>query len=235
MDEIDIEKCCISGLGKIFNCSDNTGVKQAMDQYPDRIIGSYYIRPGENSPTDIKRASDEGFKMIKVTIPKKPYDDPSYYPLWETALDLELPILFHTGIVTLPNNEPSLQISSWFMHPMRLEAVANAFPDLKIIIAHLGVHWNADAAELLRMKANVYADLTGEPDGWRVRVDKIGITHWLWWPDAFKKIIFGTDVHYDKIPMILTQDINRLDKFGIDQETRELIFSKNILKLIKED
>ncbi len=233
-DEYGIEKCCISGLGKLFMCVDNEGIKAAINNYPNKLIGAFYIRPGENEPKDIKNAHEEGFKMVKVTIPRKPYDDPSFFPLWELAQELKMPILFHTGVVTTLNNAPEERISSWFMHPMRIEPIANAFPDLNMIIAHLGVHWNEDAAELIRMKPNVYADLSGAPTGWRARADNIGMTHWLWWSGAFKKIVFGTDVIFNQIPQILAEDKARLDKFNIDQKNQELIFSKNILKMLGE-
>ena len=232
LEDCEIEKCCISGLGRLFMCVDNHGIKLAMEKYPNKLIGAFYIRPGENEPKDIKNAHEEGFRMLKVTLPRKPYDDPSYFPLWEKAQELKMPILFHTGVVTTLNKAPEVRISSWFMHPMRLEPIANAFPDLNMIIAHLGVHWNDDAAELIRMKSNVYADLSGAPDGWRVRADRIGLTHWLWWPGAFKKIVFGTDVMFSQIPQILAEDRARLEKFNIDQKTQELIFSKNILKML---
>lgn len=233
LDDCDIEKCCISGLGKLFKCIDNEGIKQIFTKYPDRFIGAYFIRPGINKPEEIDSAYSSGFRMLKVTIPTKPYDAQEFFPLWEKAQDFKLPILFHTGIITLPKKLPEERVSSWFMHPMKLEPITNAFPKLKIIIAHLGVHWNEDAAELLRMRSNVYADLTGEPDGWRARMDRIGLDKFLWWPGAFKKMIFGTDVWYNKIPIILQQDIKRLDQLHIDNETRELIFSKNISKLLR--
>ena len=233
-DECGIERCCISGLGKLFMCVDNEGIKAALEKYPKKLIGAYYIRPSENSPKDIIKGHEEGFKMVKVTLPRKPYDDPSYFPLWEKAQELEMPILFHTGVVTTLTRAPEERISSWFMHPMRIEPIANAFPDLKMIIAHLGVHWNDDAAELIRMKPNVYADLSGAPTGWRVRVDRIGIKHWLWWLGAFKKIVFGSDVIFNQIPQILAEDKARLDKYNVDQKTRELIFAKNILKMLGE-
>jgi len=232
MDVCGIEKCCISGLGKLFKNVDNQGVKKAIDIYPERLIGALYIRPGIDEAGKIKKAHNEGFKMVKVTIPRGPYDDPSFYSLWETAQELKMPILFHTGVVTTLKNVPEERISSWFMHPMRIEPIANAFPDLKMIIAHLGVHWNNDAAELIRMKKNVYADLSGAPNGWRARADRIGMDHWLWWPDAFKKIVFGTDVVYHQISQILAEDKARLENFNIDQKTQELVFGKNMLKML---
>jgi len=234
MDDCGIEKACISGLGNLFKNVDNEVIKQIINENPNRMIGAIYIRPGIDNPNAIRKARDDGFKMVKVTLPRKAYDDPSFFSLWETAQELKMPILFHTGVVTVLKRAPDERISSWNMHPMRLEPIANAFPDLKIIIAHLGVHWNDDAAELIRMKDNVYADLSGAPDGWRVRVDNIGIMHWLWWKGAFKKIVFGTDVIYSQISRILMEDKARLDKYNIDEKTRELIFSGNILKLLGE-
>ncbi|MFX1570860.1 MAG: amidohydrolase family protein [Promethearchaeota archaeon] len=234
MDECNIGKCCISGLGKLFKCVNNRGIKQAIKKYPNRLFGAVFIRPGVSTSEDIYKAYNDGFKMIKVTIPTKPYDDLELFPLWETAQDLKMPILFHTGVVTVPTKTHNERISSWYMHPMRLELISNTFPKLKIIIAHFGVHWNDDTAELLRMKKNIYSDLSGAPNGWRVRLDKIGIREWLWWPNAFKKIIFGSDVIYSQIYQILTEDKERLDKYNIDPKTQELIFSGNILKLLGE-
>ena len=117
---------------------------------------------------------------------------------------------------------------------MRIEPIANSFPKLNMIIAHLGVHWNKDAAEVIRMKPNVYADLSGAPEGWRRRADMIGMDHFLWWKDAFKKIVFGTDVFYTQITQLLTEDRARLNKLNIDEATQRLIFSGNILNLIGE-
>ena len=118
------------------------------------------------------------------------------------------------------------------MHPLRIEPITNRFPDLNIIIAHLGVHWNHDAAELVRMRDNVYVDLTGEPGGWRQRITIDTMNSWFWWEGAFEKIVFGTDVHYSKIKQILDQDIDLYTQLKLDMKTNELIFSKNILRLL---
>jgi hypothetical protein len=235
MDECGISKCCLSGLGDLFNCKTNKDVREAFQKFPDRIIGAYFIRPGKSSPDEIEDSYDQGFKMIKVSIPRKPYNDKELFPLWEKAEELKMPILFHTGVITIFKNGREEYISSWDMHPMRLEPIANSFPKLNLIIAHLGVHWNEDAAELLRMRSNVYSDITGEPDGWRIRADKIGFKKWLWWEDAFKKLVFGTDVFFSKIPIILNQDKKRWSKYNLDEDTRKLYFSQNIKNLLYMD
>jgi predicted TIM-barrel fold metal-dependent hydrolase len=55
---------------------------------------------------------------------------------------------------------------------------------------------------------------------------------YFWWPDAWKKVVFGTDVTYTKIPQILSEDFARCDRFNLDDDTRERIFSQNILTLL---
>jgi predicted TIM-barrel fold metal-dependent hydrolase len=234
MDKCGIEQVCVSGLGSNFSCVTNDDIKHIFKKYPDRIIGAVFIRPGKDTPTQIHEAYSQGFRMVKVTIPTCPYDDISFFPLWEAAQSLHMPILFHTGVITTFLPAVGEKISSWYMHPMRIELIANEFPRLGIILAHLGVHWNDDAAELARMRQNVYVDLTGEPQGWRSRVNQIGWKHFLWWPKAFEKIIFGTDVYYSKIPQILEEDKQRYNDLAIEPKIQEKIFARNLLHLLGE-
>lgn len=234
MDAAGIERACVSGLGPLFMCQTNAGVRAELDRHPDRFIGAYFVRPGVDDAGAVTRAHETGFRMLKVTIPKAPYDDPRFFPLWDRAQALHIPVLFHTGFVTTAGDARGEGISSWYMHPMRLEPVAREFPELGIIVAHLGVHWNHDAAELARMCPNVYVDLTGEPTGWRARLDREGADTYLWWPGAWKKVVFGTDVVYGKIQTILQEDMARLDRYNVPQATRERIFAGNLLRLLGE-
>jgi len=235
MDACGIERVCVSGLGPLFRCGTDEDVRRAFEAHPDRVVGATFVRPGVDGPERIDRALDQGFRMVKVSIPRVPYDDPRAFPLWERAVAHGMPVLFHTGVVTVPVDAPDEGISSWYMHPMRIEPITRAFPELKVLVAHLGIHWNTDAAELARMRPNVYVDLTGEPGGWRARMDKVGVETWLWWPGALDKVCFGTDVHYTKIQRTLDEDLARLDRLGVGDETRRRIFAGNILRLLGED
>lgn len=189
MDERGIERCCMSGLGRLFGQADNAKVRLALRAHPDRIIGAVFIRPGVDGPVQIDHAREEGFRMVKVHLPRVPYNDVSCFDLWAKANEFRMPILFHTGMVTCKDS-PGEHICSWYMHPMRLDPITREFPDLGIIVAHLGVHWNSDAAELARMRPNVYVDLTGEPDGWRMRADTVGMDKWIWWRGHFNLLVW---------------------------------------------
>ena len=234
MDDAGVERVALSALGPLFNQPEDDAVRAAFEAHPDRVIGQIYARPGVDGPDKISRGADQGFRMVKVTCPRGPYNDTAFYPLWERAVELDMPVLCHTGIVTLPREAPEERVSSWDMHPMRLEPVTRAFPELRLIVAHLGIHWNEDAAELARMRANVYVDITGEPGGWRARMERDGLERWLWWPDAFGKVVFGTDVHCSKVGAIVREDRERFGRPEVPEATQRDIFAGNLLRLLGE-
>lgn len=232
MDREGIAQTCVSGLGELFGMADNQAVLAALRAHPDRLIGAVYVRPGVDGPERIRWGVEHGFRMVKVTCPLAPYHDPSYEPLWEAALEHRLPVLFHTGIVTPLAQGRGRGVSSWNMQPMQVEPITREFPDLAVIVAHLGVNWNRDAAELARMRPNLYVDLTGEPGGWRERLKQRGLRHWLWWPGALDKVVFGTDVHYRKIGQILAEDRAMYRDLGLEPATEEAIFGGTMRRLL---
>ena len=232
MNQLDISKACISGLGSMFDSATNKDILQIVEEFSPRFIGTYFVRPGVANALEIQDAYSQGFKMLKVAIPKKPYNDPAFLPLWGAAQRLNMPILFHTGIITVSEASPKDMILSLDMHPLRIEPIANSFPDLNIILSQLGGHWNRDAAELARMRANVYVDLTGEQDGWRERFDMKGVEKYLYWPNAFQDVVFGTNTEPSKIKKILSEDMNRYKRLNLDEKTKEMIFSDNIKKML---
>ena len=79
-------------------------------------------------------------------------DDALAYPLYETARDLGIPILFHAGM----SWEPGSRLQ--YGYPMRMENVAADFPKLRMVLAHLGWPWVVEAVALALKYPNVYLD-----------------------------------------------------------------------------
>ena len=109
---------------------------------------------------------DLGLKGIKFMIPYWGNwlpTDPKIYPLYAKIEELGVPALFHQGFVSLPTTSetikyhPSLATLQNSM-PIFLDEVAKDFPDLKIIIAHIGLPWIEDTCLLMQKYANIYAD-----------------------------------------------------------------------------
>lgn len=80
--------------------------------------------------------------------------DRAYWPLFKTCQRLGLPIMWHQGTTF-----PSKARLAWGL-PLQLEDIAMDFPDLKMIIAHLGHPWEVDTVVLIRKCPNVYSDIS---------------------------------------------------------------------------
>lgn len=85
-------------------------------------------------------------------------NDTRCIPLYELCLAHKIPVIFHSGdtLAGVVSN-PKVKYS----HPLHIDDVATDFPELKIIIAHLGNPWLVDCAEVLYKNPNVYADISG--------------------------------------------------------------------------
>jgi len=121
-----------------------------------RFIGFASVDPHHaDAPGRLRSAvQDLGLRGLKLNPPMQRFfaDDALAYPLYETARDLGIPILFHAGM----SWEPGSRLQ--FGHPMRLEEVAADFPGLRIVLAHLAWPWVVEAVALALKYPNVYLD-----------------------------------------------------------------------------
>jgi predicted TIM-barrel fold metal-dependent hydrolase len=85
----------------------------------------------------------------------------NFEPLSPAALRLygwaeahRLPILFHQG--TSPIRLAPLR----YAHPLVMDEVAIRFPELRIVMAHIGHPWQADTITVIRKHPHVYADVS---------------------------------------------------------------------------
>lgn len=80
--------------------------------------------------------------------------DKRYYEIYRYCQQHGLPILFHTG-TSFVSGTP-LEYS----RPVHFDAVAVDFPDLCMVLAHLGHPWEGETISVIRRHANVYADVS---------------------------------------------------------------------------
>ena len=201
MDELGIDKTLISGLGigkgkkvdksvyEKYNLgplgADNDDVFAAIKKYPDRLIGNGYIRLGQDNTDKVDELVEKGFKGLKVTRPTVAYNDDACFPVYEKAEQYGIPILFHMGIIISTPFDKEDDVCSMRMQPVMLDRIARHFPDLKLIIAHMGVPWFEESAIMMRFHKNVYTDFTGSSMGWRNRFSPTDYEKLLFWEGAF--------------------------------------------------
>lgn len=104
--------------------------------------------------------------------------------LYARAERLELPIIFHTG--ASPVREAPLK----YAHPLVTDEVAIRFPDLKIVMAHVGHPWVRETIVTVRKHPNVYADVSAiYTRQWMVYEAMLMASEW----GVMHKLLFGSD------------------------------------------
>ena len=198
----------VSSCGAYFNQPGNDAVADAFRRYPDVVVGFGYVALGRgDTASTVDRLYKRGFRGLKVIIPKKDYDDKSFYPIYARAEALGMPILFHTGVMAraefIPGRGPScppvdfpgMDVSCRRMDPMTLDTIARAFPKLNLIMAHFGSTGRRDNAEgIVSWNPNIYADLTSV--SWAAEGPRTSPT--MQWfrslPErVHPRLLFGTD------------------------------------------
>jgi predicted TIM-barrel fold metal-dependent hydrolase len=156
-------------------------------------------------------------------------DQQRFFPLYAKADELNIPVLWHQGTSFVP--EGYLDAS----RPAALDPIARTFPNLKMIIAHMGHPWIGECIAVVRKNTNVYMDLSalgGRP--WQfynamVLAMEYGVTH---------KILFGSDFPFFTTAQTVEslKNINHLAEGTnmprIPEQTIEEILHRNTPELL---
>lgn len=121
-----------------------------------RTVGFMSVDPTRHDAVEeVERAHDDlglvGIKLGPIYQGTSPLS-PLTMRVFAAAERRGLPILIHQGAIFA--NAGRLVDAN----PLLLDDVAIAFPELRIVIAHLGHPWVEETAVVMRRNANVYAD-----------------------------------------------------------------------------
>ncbi|PYK12716.1 MAG: hypothetical protein DME65_03435 [Verrucomicrobia bacterium] len=138
----------------------------------DRVVGlKFYLGYEEYSPNDER-----------------------LYQLYEYCEKHAVPIMFHTGVLEA-GSSGLLEYS----HPLQVDRVATRFPNLTIVMAHMGNPWLIDCAAVLAKNENVYADMSAffaenksitahDVEVFKQRMEQVRVFLY-----SYDKFLFGTD------------------------------------------
>jgi uncharacterized protein len=136
----------------------NEYVASYVQRHPDRLIGFASVDPRRPDALELLRYAHgtlalRGVKLSSTYQGFHPHD-PRAYALYGYCERHGLPILVHQGATIV--REAPLALAN----PVLLEQVAYDFPDLVIIVAHVGFPWASDCVVLMRKQPNVFADIS---------------------------------------------------------------------------
>lgn len=151
----------MSCLRPVDGVSGNDVMRKVMKEHGDFAAALYHLDPDEEKPEVVAEAKEDGFKGIKIIGTLKPYDSVDYYPFYAAIEKAGLPILFHTGFLSILPGQRGRTVSMMNMRPGMLDTLGRAFPEMKMVGAHLGAPWYWEALNVACFHKNVYFDLSG--------------------------------------------------------------------------
>lgn len=189
-------------------------------------VGLAAVHPRDQNLRDVlKQAFEEyglaGVKMHCHVMGVAP-DDPSMFPIYETVLKYNKVITIHAG------REPAIDAYGLDVRAItgatRVEKVLRQYPDIKMIIPHLGIDETSSFCKLLDRYPNLYLD-TAMVIGEFFLID-LNI-------DLLRKysgrILFGTD--YPHIPYERERELKSLLSFPLNGGAIHNILYKNAANL----
>jgi predicted TIM-barrel fold metal-dependent hydrolase len=212
-----------NALDKVENCSGaivlaldapstgfnvpNEYVAQYVQGNPTRLFGFASIDPQREEPERLLEAAVKEYKLKGLKLAPFYQDfhplDRHCYPLYAKAQQLRLPIMWHQGTSFVQKGP--LEKS----RPVYLDPVARSFPDLKMIIAHMGHPWMGETISVVRKNPNVYTDISA-----------LGRRPWQMYNGLIEaieygiedKLLFGTDFPFFTIEETIEslQNLNHL-------------------------
>jgi predicted TIM-barrel fold metal-dependent hydrolase len=158
----------------------NELVADYVAQHPEKLVGWASVDPNEPDCVDqledaVNRLKLRGLKLAPTYQHFDPQDR-RHWPLFKKCQSLGIPIMWHQGTTF-----PSRARLKW-AHPLQLEDIAMEFPDLKMIIAHLGHPWEEDVVALIRKAPNVYTDISA-----------VHYRPWRYWQAMVTAMEYGVD------------------------------------------
>ncbi len=129
---------------------------RAVKDHPDRFRLSAEIDPNDitGAVRRIRRAYDEhGIAAVSTfpagCNPQVPVNDRRYYPVYQTCIDLDIPIISNAGIA-------GPRIPSACQDVMHFDEVCYDFPELNIVMRHGAEPWEELAVKLMLKWPGLY-------------------------------------------------------------------------------
>ncbi len=196
------------------------------------VAGISYLNYKEK---DLREMSDylkqgliKGFKLYPGYEPFYPHDK-RLQVVYELAMEFDVPVMFHSGDTYTPKGRIR------YSHPLEIDDVAVDFPELKIVICHVGNPWIRDCMEVVYKNKNVHADFSGLVLGdFSDKFEKYmkeQLEEMILYAGEPAYLLYGTDWPISTMKSYL----NFMRQLDLPEEKKELIYWKNAARLFKID
>lgn len=204
----------------------NDYVADSIEKFPDKLIGYMVLDPKSKEVVkEVDRGINMGLRGVGEIFPygqdfditdKKDMSD-----LCNSCIERDLPLMIHTNEAVGHNYSGKTDTT-----PIKASAFAQNYPDLKIILAHLGggLLFYELMPEIRKQNKNIYYDIAASPFLYDKNIYKVAREIGI-----LDKILFGSD--YPLIPM--TRYIKEIADSGLSETDQSLVCGENAKALLK--
>lgn len=136
----------------------NEAVAAHVAKAPERLLFFASIDPLKQDYMEELEKCHRQFGAVGVKLAPLYQDvhpqDKRYYDIYRYCQTNGLPILFHAGTSFVSGTPLD------YSRPVHFDAVAIDFPELRMVLAHLGHPWEGETIAVIRRHAHVYADIS---------------------------------------------------------------------------
>lgn len=148
-------------------------------------------------------------------------NDRGLWPAYRTAQEMKLPVIFHAGRFASPET---------YSRPKNFAEVLESFPQLTLVMAHIGTGYEDEAITLAREYSNLMFDCSAiisntTPDGdvteerLTAIIKEIGV----------ERVMFGSDFPwYDP-----ADSLERLLRLDFSEEEKQLLLAENTIRIYR--
>lgn len=196
------------------------------------VAGISYLNYRERDLREIadylKDGLIKGLKLYPGYEPFYPHDN-RLKVVYELAIEFDVPVMFHSGDTYTPSGKVR------YAHPLHIDDVAVDFPEMKIVICHVGNPWIRDCMEVVYKNANVFADFSGLVLGdFSDKFEKFmksQLEEMILYAGEPEYLLYGTDWPISTMKSYLAF----MKQLDLPDDKKELIYWKNAVKLFKLD
>ena len=245
-----VTKACLLTGGR-FGPGYERGMEIAL-KYAEFFVPIAVIDPEIVGPGEIEGLARMGYRGLKIIGTARDYDCADYMPAYGKAQELGMPILFHLGVIgggldysrTHPRRDAQAaqsyhrmmemagrmlrDVSASRMSPLHLDTIANRFPHLRIIGAHLGNQGNFEyTASVARWRHHVWFDMSGGETIENHAMERGLIGKEI----GIEKLVWGSDCGMDEIKEHIDRFDAMYDELGLDDDQRHRLWWANAAEI----
>lgn len=211
----------------------NEYVAEYVGKHPEKLIGFCSVDPSDTDAIEqleyaVNSLGLRGLKMGPIYQNVHPADE-RFKRVLAAAERLQIPVLLHQGTTFCSN--VSLEVAN----PVLLESLALQFPQLRMVIAHLGHPWTSETLVMIRKHRNLYSDISAlHYRPWQFYTALVTAMEY----GVLNKLLFGSDYPFST-PLATLDDLRNVNRIvggtalpSLPQDALDQLINRDTLQLL---